>query len=143
MSHHSSVELLEYTRLTLQLIERYPHHLKKMLTSQANSSFPLNDISRNLNGRPLIRFNRRAPSGLLSQPETCDCSFLRCQRWLCIPGECGGAAHGVIREEYNPRNYRQIGDNFGLREKYRLSLFRPFILRRFWRSISTGDLTFK
>ncbi len=25
MSHHSSVELLEYTRLTLQLIERYPH----------------------------------------------------------------------------------------------------------------------
>ena len=25
MSHRSSVELLEYARLTLQLIERYPH----------------------------------------------------------------------------------------------------------------------
>ena len=25
MSHHSTVELLEYTRLTLQLIERHPH----------------------------------------------------------------------------------------------------------------------
>ena len=66
MSHRSSVELLEYARLTLQLIERYPH-AKKTFTWQETLSLPLSVISTNLSWRPLCHSNRCRPSGLLSQ----------------------------------------------------------------------------
>jgi hypothetical protein len=39
MSHRSSVELLEYARLTLELIERHPG-AKKMLTNTADWGIP-------------------------------------------------------------------------------------------------------